>query len=61
VAAPKLTKPVIMNVIQAAQECGVSIGEVIVEKDGTLRIVALAAMPPVPSEPQRAEPRRFGE
>jgi hypothetical protein len=61
VPAAKLTKPVIINAIQATQECGVSIGEVIVEKDGTLRIVALEAMPPVPSKPQEAEPRRFGE
>lgn len=59
--APKLTKPVIVNAIQAAQECGVNIGEVIVEKDGTLRIVALAAVPPMTSKLPEPEPRRFGE
>jgi hypothetical protein len=38
--APRATQPVIRNAILAAQECGVVVGEIVVEKDGAVRIIA---------------------
>lgn len=59
--APRATEAVIRNAIKAAQACNVAIGEVIVEKDGTVRIVAASATNIIPFEGAVTEPRKFGQ
>ncbi|MDF1729353.1 MAG: hypothetical protein P1U53_16555 [Sulfitobacter sp.] len=58
--APRATKAVIKNAIEAAQACNMQIAEVRIEKDGTVRIIA-GAPDNVIALPTKDEPRRFGQ
>lgn len=49
--APRASQPLIRNAIQAAQECGVRVGEIIIESDGAIRIVAHSDAKEIPSGP----------
>lgn len=46
---PRATQAVVRNAIKAAQACGVEIREIIVGSDGTVKIVAMKAIEPLPS------------
>ncbi|WP_339767199.1 hypothetical protein [uncultured Pseudosulfitobacter sp.] len=59
--APRATKAVIANAIEAAKACGMLIAEVVVEKDGSVRIIADRGQKVIPLHQNRAEPRRFGQ
>ena len=52
--APRASQAVIRNAIQAAQECGVTVGVVEVGSDGSVRIVAQNGPIPIAS-PEKGE------
>ena len=59
--APRATKAVITNAIEAAKACGVEISEVVVDKDGSVRIIAARSATVLPFIGAGKEPRRFGQ